>query len=79
MSWKSNKLTALLGIHVPIIQAPMAGSSTPELAAAVTNAGKGDFMSLYSGQSAALSRALPAADLVETLVTETDEALAGLG
>ncbi len=39
MSWKSNKLTALLGIHVPIIQAPMAGSSTPELAAAVTNAG----------------------------------------
>ena len=39
MSWKSNKLTELLGIHVPIIQAPMAGSTTPELAAAVTNAG----------------------------------------
>ena len=39
MSWKSNKLTELLGIHVPIIQAPMAGSTTPELAAQVTNAG----------------------------------------
>ncbi len=39
MSWKSNKLTGLLAIHVPIIQAPMAGSTTPELAAAVTNAG----------------------------------------
>jgi len=39
VSWKSNKLTELLGIHVPIIQAPMAGSTTPELAAAVTNAG----------------------------------------
>ena len=39
MSWKSNKLTALLGIHLPIIQAPMAGSTTPALAAAVTNAG----------------------------------------
>ncbi len=39
MSWKSNKLTELLAIHVPIIQAPMAGSTTPELAAAVTNAG----------------------------------------
>ena len=39
MSWKSNKLTELLGIHVPILQAPMAGSTTPELAAQVTNAG----------------------------------------
>ena len=39
MSWKSNKLTELLGIHVAIIQAPMAGSTTPALAAAVTNAG----------------------------------------
>ncbi|MEE8352071.1 MAG: nitronate monooxygenase [Rhodospirillales bacterium] len=39
MSWKSNKLTEILGLEVPIIQAPMAGSTTPELAAAVTNAG----------------------------------------
>ena len=39
MSWTSNKLTDLLGIRHPIIQAPMAGSSTPELAIAVTNAG----------------------------------------
>ncbi|MBC8338367.1 MAG: nitronate monooxygenase [Alphaproteobacteria bacterium] len=39
MSWTSNKLTDLLGIRYPIIQAPMAGSTTPELAAAVTNAG----------------------------------------
>jgi NAD(P)H-dependent flavin oxidoreductase YrpB (nitropropane dioxygenase family) len=29
----------LFGIAVPIIQAPMAGVSTPELAAAVSNAG----------------------------------------
>ncbi len=47
MSWKSNKLIKLLGIHVPIIQAPMAGSST--------------------------------AELMETLVAETDAALAALG
>ncbi|NQU61892.1 MAG: nitronate monooxygenase [Rhodospirillales bacterium] len=39
MSWKSNKLTELLGIRVPIIQAPMAGSTTPELAAQVSGAG----------------------------------------
>ncbi|MET0138266.1 MAG: nitronate monooxygenase, partial [Sphingobium sp.] len=28
-----------LGVSVPIVQAPMAGVSTPELAAAVSNAG----------------------------------------
>jgi len=39
VSWKSNKLTELLGIAVPIIQAPMAGSTTTELVTAVTNAG----------------------------------------
>ena len=32
-------ITDLLGISEPIIQAPMAGTSTPELAAAVSNAG----------------------------------------
>ncbi|ASK33324.1 nitronate monooxygenase [Alcanivorax sp. N3-2A] len=32
-------LTSLLGIRYPIIQAPMVGVSTPELAAAVSNAG----------------------------------------
>ena len=34
-----NRLTNLLGIDLPIIQAPMAGAATPELAAAVANAG----------------------------------------
>ncbi|BAN27991.1 NAD(P)H-dependent flavin oxidoreductase [Caballeronia insecticola] len=34
-----NALTSLLGIDSPIIQAPMAGVSTPALAAAVSNAG----------------------------------------
>ena len=37
--WPDDRLTTLLGIDHPIIQAPMAGSSTPELAAAVGNAG----------------------------------------
>jgi nitronate monooxygenase len=32
-------LTRRLGLDIPIIQAPMAGTSTPELAAAVSNAG----------------------------------------
>lgn len=35
----SNRLKDLFGIELPIIQAPMAGAATPELAIAVSNAG----------------------------------------
>lgn len=35
----SNDLTELLGIDCPIVQAPMGGESTPEMAIAVSNAG----------------------------------------
>ena len=35
----SNDLTELLGIDYPIVQAPMGGESTPEMAIAVSNAG----------------------------------------
>lgn len=38
MEWQ-NELTALLKVQYPIIQAPMLGVSTPEMAAAVSNAG----------------------------------------
>ena len=37
--WPSTRICELFGIEHPIVQAPMAGSDTPELAAAVTNAG----------------------------------------
>jgi nitronate monooxygenase len=37
--WPRNALTDLLGIELPIIQAPMASSATPELAAEVSNTG----------------------------------------
>ena len=33
--WKQNHLTKRLNMNVPIIQAPMAGASTPAMAAAV--------------------------------------------
>lgn len=39
MAWHDTPLTELLGIRYPIIQAPMAGASTPEMAAAAANAG----------------------------------------
>jgi nitronate monooxygenase len=35
----SNKLTELLDVDYPIVQAPMGGESTPEMAIAVSNAG----------------------------------------
>ena len=37
--WPDTRLTDLLGIEHPIIQAPMAGASTPAMAAAAANAG----------------------------------------
>lgn len=37
--WPKNAITERLGLEWPIIQAPMAGASSPELAAAVSNAG----------------------------------------
>src|ERR671919_558621 len=39
MRWPSTELTERLGIRYPIVQAPMAGATTPELVAAVSNAG----------------------------------------
>jgi len=37
--WRDNRLCKLLSVHYPLIQAPMAGSSTPELAIAASRAG----------------------------------------
>ncbi len=38
-SWPDRRLLDLFGLEVPIIQAPMAGPGTPELAIAVSDAG----------------------------------------
>jgi nitronate monooxygenase len=39
MHWPATQLTERLGLRYPIVQAPMAGSTPPELVAAVSNAG----------------------------------------
>ncbi len=39
MGWPRSDLMDLLGVRHPIVQAPMAGASTPAMAAAVANAG----------------------------------------
>jgi nitronate monooxygenase len=38
-SWQDRRIIDLFGIEFPIVQAPMAGSSTPEMAIAVSEAG----------------------------------------
>jgi nitronate monooxygenase len=38
-NWPDRRLLDLFGIALPIIQAPMAGPGTPELAMAVSDAG----------------------------------------
>jgi nitronate monooxygenase len=49
---------------------PLQRSLTGPLAAAAQAEGSADFSTLWSGQAAALNRALPAAELVELLVRE---------
>jgi nitronate monooxygenase len=39
MSWPDRRILDLFGIDLPILQAPMAGASTPEMAIAVSEAG----------------------------------------
>ncbi|MGR3716797.1 MAG: NAD(P)H-dependent flavin oxidoreductase [Thermohalobaculum sp.] len=67
--WPDSRLCDLLGIEHPIIQAPMVGSDTPALAAAVANAGglgsigcammsPEQFSAVYAETRAATNRAL---------------------
>jgi nitronate monooxygenase len=39
VAWPTTRVTELLGIRYPIVQAPMAGATKPELVAAVSNTG----------------------------------------
>ena len=38
-SWPDRRILDLFGISIPILQAPMAGASTPQMARAVSAAG----------------------------------------
>ncbi len=54
---------------------PIPNALTGPLRAASAKNGTPDYMSLWSGQAGAMSREMPAADLMETLIRETDEVL----
>jgi nitronate monooxygenase len=59
----------------PRLAFPAQNAVTRPLRAAAAKAGDPDFVALYAGQAAPLSRALPAAELVAALEAETLEAL----
>jgi len=59
----------------PQLVFPAQNEVTRALRAASAKAGRGDFVSMFAGQGAPLSRALPAAELMAALEAETLEAL----
>jgi nitronate monooxygenase len=55
---------------------PIQNALTSPIRQAAVKAGRGQLMSLWAGQGVGLSRRLPAAQLVEVLARETDDAVA---
>ncbi|NKB21839.1 MAG: nitronate monooxygenase [Alphaproteobacteria bacterium] len=60
--------------NAPILPFPLQNSLTGTLRKAAAEANDTDFMSMWCGQAASLSRGLPAAELIETIVAEYQEA-----
>jgi nitronate monooxygenase len=58
------------------LEFPLQRALSAPLAQAAAAHGSGDFMPLYAGQGAALSREMPAAELLETPIAETERAWA---
>ena len=65
--------------RAPVLAFPAQNKVTSALRAASAKAGKPDFVSMWAGQAAPLARALPAAELIARLETETADAIRGVG
>ena len=61
--------------QAPQLAFPAHNSLLGKLRATAAKSGNADFVALWAGQAVPLARALPAAELVATLVAETEEAL----
>jgi nitronate monooxygenase len=61
--------------HFPQIAFPAQNQLTTKLRAASAKAGNPDFLAMWAGQAAPLSRALPAAELIARLEAETLQAI----
>jgi nitronate monooxygenase len=72
----SNRFLAEMAAkNAPQLAFPAQNAVTGKLRQASAKAGKGDFVALWAGQAAPLSRALPAADLIAKLEAETIESI----
>jgi nitronate monooxygenase len=73
-----NKLVDVLeGNSAHRLAFPEQLSMTRRLRKAAAIAGNAEYLAMWAGQGVGLSRARPAADLVQALVSETREALSG--
>ena len=72
--WPDRRLLDLLGIELPIVQAPMAGATDAEMAIAVSESG-GLGSLPWSGQAGGLARAGSASELTRKLVASALERL----
>ena len=66
------------GIESDFPDFPILNTLTGPLRKASAESGNPDFVALWAGQGYGMSRTMPAADLLDTLVDETDEVLNGL-
>jgi nitronate monooxygenase len=72
----ANPLMAALEDHLgDVLPYPMQNWLTTPLRRAAGAAGRADLLALWAGQNAASARAMPAAELLRTLVNETDDVL----
>jgi len=68
-------MTEMAANDAPQLAFPAQNSVTGKLRQASARAGKPDFIALWAGQAAPLSRALPAAELIARLEAETIESI----
>ena len=68
-------MTEMAATNAPQLVFPAQNAVTGKLRQASAKAGKGDFVALWAGQAAPLSRALPAAELIAALESETIKAI----
>ncbi|MEK6245956.1 MAG: nitronate monooxygenase [Pseudomonadota bacterium] len=71
-------MTEMAAKNAPQLAFPAQNSVTSKLRQASAKAGKPDFIALWAGQAAPLSRALPAAELIKQLNDETAAAIRAL-
>ena len=72
---KTRCMTEMAASSAPQLAFPAQNSVTGKLRQAAAKAGKPDFLAMWAGQAAPLSRALPAAELVARLEAETLESI----